>query len=91
MGALFGVLARLKFLRGTLFDPFGHSTHRRREQRLRDDFEAGMLARCDGLKAEDIPELARLAADAEGVRGFGHVKDKALDAFYGRWKARLAA
>jgi indolepyruvate ferredoxin oxidoreductase len=90
MGALFGVLARLKFLRGTPFDPFGHFAHRKRERRLRDDFEAGMLARCEGLKAEQIPELARLAADAEGVRGFGHVKDKALDAFYGRWKAQLA-
>jgi indolepyruvate ferredoxin oxidoreductase len=91
MGPAFAVLARLKFLRGTPFDPFGYSAHRRRERRLRDDFEAGILARCESLEAEEVPELARLAAEAEGVRGFGHVKDKSLEAFYGRWKAALAA
>ena len=36
----FGVLAKLKFLRGTPFDPFGYSQERRTERKLIADYEA---------------------------------------------------
>ena len=37
---LFRLLAKLKFLRGTSFDPFGYSTERRTERKLIDDYRA---------------------------------------------------
>ncbi len=36
----FGLLARLKFLRGTALDPFGRTAERRIERRLITDYEA---------------------------------------------------
>ena len=36
----FGVLARFKFLRGTAFDPFGHSEERKLERELIAEYEA---------------------------------------------------
>ena len=91
MGKALSVLARLKFLRGTPFDPFGHSGHRKRERRLREDFEAGILRQCKTLDAGGLSELTRLASLPLEVRGFGHVKDKGLEAFYSRWSPSPAA
>src|SRR5262249_44191581 len=42
MMTVFRALAKLKFLRGTAFDPFGHSVERRTERALIADYE-GML------------------------------------------------
>jgi indolepyruvate ferredoxin oxidoreductase len=85
MGKALAALAHLKFLRGTPFDPFAHSQHRKRERRLISDYQTEILARCENLTAGDLPELARLAGLPNDVRGFGHVKDKGLDAFYSNW------
>src|SRR5438876_4975002 len=38
--SLFKLLAKLKFLRGTAFDPFGHSLERKTERALVRDYEA---------------------------------------------------
>src|SRR5205085_6727581 len=70
----FKVLARLKFLRGTAFDPFGRSAERRTERALIRDYER-ML---DELLAKLSPQNHHLAvglvAIPEKIRGFGHVK-----------------
>ena len=74
----FPVLARLKGLRGTALDLFGNSEERRTERRLISDYEAG-LAR---LVAEYSPARATLALEIarlpDQIRGYGHVKDKAV-------------
>jgi indolepyruvate ferredoxin oxidoreductase len=74
MGA-FRLLARLRFLRGTAFDPFGRTDERRRERRLIADYEAllgEIAARLDDANHATAVELA--AAPLE-IRGFGHVKE----------------
>jgi len=73
MGA-FRVLARLKFLRGTAFDPFGSTVDRRTERRLVRDYEA-LLDELMARLAPDNHHLAvGLAAIPEKIRGFGHIK-----------------
>ncbi|MCA1777448.1 MAG: indolepyruvate ferredoxin oxidoreductase family protein [Loktanella sp.] len=72
MARLFPLLARLKGLRGTPFDPFGYSAERRMERALIAQYEADMVLLRDGPK--DVAaaiELARLPLD---IRGFGPVK-----------------
>jgi indolepyruvate ferredoxin oxidoreductase len=71
----FRLLAKLKFLRGTTFDPFGRMEERRTERRLIEDYLAMIDQRIAGLKAGQIPLLARLARIPETIRGYGHVKD----------------
>ena len=74
----FGVLARLKFLRGTAFDPFGRSAERQTERRLIEDYLAMLDARLAALKPEQLALLTRLARIPETIRGFGHVKDETI-------------
>jgi len=88
----FRVLARLKFLRGTAFDPFGRTTERKTERKLIEDYLATIDRRVTGLKAEQIPLLARLARVPGTIRGFGHVKEanvKLAEAEKARLEAEL--
>jgi indolepyruvate ferredoxin oxidoreductase len=71
----FRVLAKLKFLRGGAFDPFGRTGERRTERELVADYLAMIDQRMPGLKAEQLPLLARLARVPQTIRGFGHVKE----------------
>ena len=69
------VLARLKGLRGTPLDPFGHSAERRRERALITEYEADMAKVRDVLgdhNRDAALTLARLPLD---IRGFGPVKE----------------
>ncbi|MBI3436267.1 MAG: indolepyruvate ferredoxin oxidoreductase family protein, partial [Proteobacteria bacterium] len=76
----FRVLEKFRFLRGTPFDPFGYTAERRMERRLVRDYEA-MLAEVLALLNPDIHDAAvAIAAIPEKIRGFGHVKRRALDA-----------
>jgi indolepyruvate ferredoxin oxidoreductase len=71
----FRVLAKLKFLRGGAFDPFGRTEERRTERKLIENYLTMIDQRIVGLKAAQIPLLARLARVPETIRGFGHVKE----------------
>jgi indolepyruvate ferredoxin oxidoreductase len=80
------VLARLKFLRGSLLDPFGHTAERRMERRLIDDYERTVDTLLAGLDHDNHALAVEIAGVAQQMRGFGHVKDanvaqaKALEA-----------
>ncbi len=76
----FPVLARLKGLRGTALDLFGNSEERRTERRLIRDYEAALarlIAEYSPARAALAMEIARLP---DQIRGYGHVKDKAVEA-----------
>jgi indolepyruvate ferredoxin oxidoreductase len=83
-------LARLKFLRGTAFDPFGRSAERRTERAL----VAEYLALIDELLATLTPDnhaLALQLAHLPGrIKGFGPVKARHLAAARERWGQLLA-
>ncbi|MBV6487930.1 MAG: indolepyruvate ferredoxin oxidoreductase family protein [Pseudorhodoplanes sp.] len=76
----FGVLKRLRFLRGTPLDPFGHSAERRTERRLIRDYERLLEEIAEGLTPERHAVAVALAAIPEKIRGFGYVKARHLAA-----------
>ena len=81
-----GVLARMKGLRGTAFDPFGHTEERRTERQLIKDYRAtieSILAK--GLTAERLSTAVELARIPEDIRGYGHVKERHLKAARLKW------
>jgi len=86
MDGVFGVLAKLKFLRGTPFDPFGRTDERRMERALIEEYEAlvGDLSR--GLSPSNHDTATAIAALPDEVRGFGHIKEASVTAY----RARLA-
>jgi indolepyruvate ferredoxin oxidoreductase len=76
MFAAFRVLAKLKGLRGTLFDPFGYSHERRTERKLIADYELMLDEIIAGLTPANYPAAIALAEIPEKIRGFGYVKEK---------------
>ncbi|WP_343116982.1 indolepyruvate ferredoxin oxidoreductase family protein [Ostreiculturibacter nitratireducens] len=71
---VFRLLALMKGLRGTAFDPFGRSAERRMERRLIAEYESDMAEVFKELtpdRAEAALALARLPLE---IRGFGPVK-----------------
>lgn len=72
----FGVLAKLKGLRGTAFDPFGRSAERRRERQLITDYERTVGGLLESLSAENYEIAVDIASIPEQIRGYGHVKER---------------
>ena len=71
-------LARLKRLRGTAFDPFGYTAERRTERRLIDEYEILVRKIISGLTAENHAQAVELAAAAQRIRGYGHIKESSI-------------
>ena len=86
----FGVLAKLKILRGTAFDPFGRTGERRAERKLVEDYFAMIDQRMAALKPAQIPLLAKIARIPETIRGYGHIKEENIRKAAAE-KARLEA
>jgi indolepyruvate ferredoxin oxidoreductase len=76
---LFRVLAGLKWLRGTPFDPFGRTTERRTERQLVKDYAALVERLLSRLSAQNYETAVKLAALPQKIRGFGHVKRRNLE------------
>jgi indolepyruvate ferredoxin oxidoreductase len=75
-----GVLARLKFLRGTALDPFGYTAERRTERQLLRDYETLLDEITAKLAPENHDIAVGLATIPEKIRGFGHVKQRHIAA-----------
>jgi indolepyruvate ferredoxin oxidoreductase len=71
----FGLLARMKSLRGTAFDPFGYTRERKMERALPGEYSAMIFRHLDAGKPVDLPRLVTLAKLADLVRGYGHIKE----------------
>jgi indolepyruvate ferredoxin oxidoreductase len=76
----FRALAAARFLRGTPFDPFGYSQERRQERRLIADYEDFCEEAIGGLSPANYSIALALAALPERIRGYGHVKGRAVAA-----------
>jgi indolepyruvate ferredoxin oxidoreductase len=72
------LLARGKLLRGTPFDPFGRTPHRRRERELIREYEAVVEELLAGLGPETHELAVAIASVPEWIRGFDHVKERHL-------------
>jgi indolepyruvate ferredoxin oxidoreductase len=69
------MMARLKFLRGTLLDPFRNSGERKLERRLVAEFEADVADLTPRLTPASHPIAVRVVGAYETIRGYGHVKE----------------
>lgn len=76
----FRVLARLKGLRGTVFDIFGYTAERRLERRLIADYVALLADMLPRLDDGNHATAVALAALPEKMRGFGHIKRRNVEA-----------
>jgi indolepyruvate ferredoxin oxidoreductase len=76
--AVFRLLAKLKFLRGTALDPFGYTAERETERALIRDYETLLAEILAKLTPENHHLAVGLAAIPEKIRGFGHVKQRHL-------------
>jgi indolepyruvate ferredoxin oxidoreductase len=72
------LLARLKLLRGTPFDPFGYTAERRSERELVTWYERQIDTLIDRLNARNLPDLVAIARAPLEIRGYGPVKDAAI-------------
>jgi len=87
------LLARLKFLRGTAFDPFGYTAERRGERELIRWYEREIDMVLAKLSARTLPDLVAIARAPLEIRGYGPVKEAAIPrakAEVERLKERLA-
>jgi indolepyruvate ferredoxin oxidoreductase len=74
MRAVMRLLAKLKFLRGSVLDPFGHSEERRLERALIGEYEKTVEALLSGLRADNLETAAQIARLPETIRGYGPIK-----------------
>ena len=89
MRSAFGVLAKLKGLRGTAFDIFGRTDERRTERALIEQYKACIDELLRGLTIERLPLAAEIARIPEEIRGYGHVKARHLAAARGKWEGLM--
>jgi indolepyruvate ferredoxin oxidoreductase len=76
--SVFRLIARFKFLRGTPFDPFGHTQERKTERQLIRDYEVMLEEVLTRLDPANHAIAVGLAGIPEKIRGFGHVKTRHL-------------
>ena len=71
---LFGLLSKLRFLRGTPFDPFGRTPERKMERELINDYEQTVAELLQTLDHDRYPLAIEIASLPEQVRGYGYIK-----------------
>ncbi len=86
----FKLLARLKGLRGTALDLFGYTQERRTERALIGEYRAIMEGVLPSLTAQTHGWAVDVARVPEGIKGFGHVKERNLHAARLQWQQLLA-
>ncbi len=83
----FRLLARLKWLRGTPFDPFGWTRERREERALIEEYRQLVERLLARLGPDNHALAVEIAGLADRIRGFGHIKQAAI----ADWRARTRA
>ncbi len=78
MMPVFRVLAALRFLRGTPLDPFARAAERAGERALIAEYEAAIEEILQCLSPGTLSTAVALASLPERIRGFGHVKERAI-------------
>jgi len=73
------MIAPLKVLRGTPFDPFGYLLERKVERQLIADYENTLTRIIDGLTPGNYKTAIELASLPLQIRGYGYVKTRAIE------------
>jgi len=86
----FKLLASMRALRGTRFDPFGYQHERRAERALVADYEALCAEFVERLSPDNAAAALALANVPEMIRGFGPVKARSIEKATAEREALLA-
>ncbi|MBM7422952.1 indolepyruvate ferredoxin oxidoreductase family protein [Spongiibacter marinus] len=76
---VFRCLAGLRFLRGSVFDPFGYAKHRRLERRLAADYADTLRSLLPTLAPHNYSVAVAIAALPEKIRGYDTVKEASIE------------
>lgn len=100
---VFTILAKLRFLRPTIFNPFRYTAERKLDAQLLKDYEHDMerlvaeLHSKPSLDAVTLEQAAQFAAWPEQIRGYGHVRAATAHkvqimrhAYWKRWERPIA-
>jgi indolepyruvate ferredoxin oxidoreductase len=86
---VFRVLARMRRLRGTKLDPFGYTAERRAERELIREYRETITAILSKLNRGNLDRAVALASLPEDIRGYGHVKEAAMESVAARRETLL--
>jgi indolepyruvate ferredoxin oxidoreductase len=86
---MFHVLAGMKSLRGTSFDPFGGLADRKMERGLLVEFKAALEHILAHLNRDNHAQACQILAMIDAIRGYGHVKQKAYDTVMPKFRLAL--
>jgi indolepyruvate ferredoxin oxidoreductase len=86
----FGLLAKMKGLRGGAFDVFGKTEERKMERALIVEYRASIEELLRGLNAETLPLAVEIARIPEEIRGYGPVKARHLATAKPKWDRLMA-
>lgn len=87
----FGLLAKMKSLRGTAFDVFGYTEERKMERALPLEYVSTISRLLPLLSEENLGQALAIASIPEDIRGYGHVKERHLLAAKTKEASLLAA
>jgi indolepyruvate ferredoxin oxidoreductase len=90
MWGAFKLLAKMKGLRGGAFDIFGYTAERKMERALIQEYRDMVESLVAGLEAHNHATAVELASLPEQIRGFGHVKEKAVAEYRARKEELLS-
>ncbi|MFL6710181.1 MAG: indolepyruvate ferredoxin oxidoreductase family protein [Massilia sp.] len=87
----FGLMAKMKGLRGGPLDIFGYTAERRMERALIGEYRQTVASLLPKLTAENLSQAVAIASIPEDIRGYGHVKERHLRAAKSKEAALLAS
>jgi indolepyruvate ferredoxin oxidoreductase len=91
MMSAFKLLAPMKVLRGTVFDPFGYFAERRMERRLIEEYRALVEGVVERLDASNLAAGVEIVGAAADVGGYGPVKHASVERYEERMKGLMEA
>lgn len=83
------ILRQFRFLRGTPFDPFGHTGERKAERALITEYEATIAEIAAALDAARLKTAIAIAEAPALVKGYGHVKEANMARYAERRRALI--
>ncbi|MBT3703772.1 MAG: indolepyruvate ferredoxin oxidoreductase family protein [Alphaproteobacteria bacterium] len=89
--SLFGILSKLKGLRGTALDIFGYSEERKSERALIVEYQSTLKDLASRMTGDTLELAIEVANLPEQIQGFGHVKERNLKSVTERRKSLLDA
>ncbi|MBS1170820.1 MAG: indolepyruvate ferredoxin oxidoreductase family protein, partial [Burkholderiaceae bacterium] len=77
---VFSLLAKFRFLRGTMFDIFAYTEERKAERALADEYRTLVESLLPRMTAANLPTIIAIASIPEDIRGYSHVRQHHLAA-----------